>query len=1551
MTESQSRLVEAYGIILERGDKYDNRKLQSLAATFGITDKTTIKESAELAVVLANRNVAHNEHFELRERFERILELYQSQVNSSHRTYDSVRLQQYSTPGTIGFLASAFVASGNPEGYFLEPSAGNGSLTAAMKPEQVHVNEVDKLRRSNLESQGYAKVTGLDASAVLPFGEKQYDGMITNPPFGRAEMRKYGLAKIKFLEQQMALEALAAVKDNGRAAIIIGGHTNRNDKGMITLKDKPFYAYLYHHYNVVADLNISGDLYSRMGTKFDIRLLLIDGRKAIPEGLYEIGREETVITDYQDLYEIVAPLISDYIPQQMSKLSIVARAMALKLEILAINDGLGLPYVPTSKAESFEVETPDSMAWNVHQAVARVDKEVGGMDGYVMYELEYSSKEDLYAALSAEQIDAVGLAIHNMKEGTGLIVGDQTGIGKGRIASSIIRYGVLQGKVPIFLTISDSLFTDIHRDLVKTGSPQLRPFIVNGRKTTTHVKNSKGKIVYKGPTAEDLEKYLRGFIGEDQDVIAEFRENYDYIAATYTQFASEQVTLKQRFLEKVAKDNYMILDESHSSSGATSATGQFFMRILEQTRGVLYLSATFAKSPKNLPLYALKTSMRDATLSAEELVWAIEKGGVAMQEIISANLVQDGQMIRRERTFKDIDIKWLTLSDKRELHRKQADAITDIVRDIIYFQKEYVKPLVEDVAKGLRKSGEDAGLTKGTNQAGVDSQPYFSKIFQVINQMLFAIKAEDIAERAIKHLQEGKKVVVAFSSTFESFLENLPDLDTGNQAVKGSRIRNDFSQILQRGLDGVMRYSATDMYGNTLENTFLEVQDLSPEGGQYYYKIKKKIKQAATGITLAPIDVITKRIKDAGFTVGEVTGRKQHVKLGANGAATIQKLKKATKTDNYQQFQNNHLDAILINSSGATGQSAHAEVTDLVPREEVKQRVMIIGQFELDISIETQKRGRIYRTGQVLPPIYEYIVSDIPAEQRLVMMLQRKLKSLDANTSSNQKNSKEIMDEADFLNKYGDEIVEQYLKENPGLAEDLGDPLNEENEEAAAVKEPALKVSGRVATLPTEEQERFYEDVLSRYNAHIQHLKNIDEYDLEVEDMPLDAETLERAEVVIGKTPRSVFGSHSYLEKCRVKVLKKPFTKDQIKELIAKSLKGEDPKEKSKAIIEEVKAHFEKADAAFEEKQEKYFERKIQEFIDSPKLKKIKEDSDREKAIMDGVELLLNEKKSSIHKQKVFNKETRNMLMHFFDFFKAGTGSKYTTQDGVIVDCVAIGWKIDEKRGNRFAPSAISFDFALANGIKHLTIPASQYNDLNAIAGYYMQADERKAILEDWDSLTKEAAADYTTRNIITGNLLQAYGQFRGKLISYTKKGGGTGTGILLPENFDTKYTGAEHITLPIIMALPFIKNLEIGDSIKSTDGAIDILRQKNGFKLLAPASRTKGGKFYMDDFLNMLVIGGRFEKSSNFFVGLVEDKNIDNAVFEINRIGAAVEIAKDKYDKIKDTIEDYKPKEVIDLPHLKTETEEVDEVGDLALIKIKAKALALKIKILNLNL
>jgi predicted RNA methylase len=266
--------------------KYNKVKLQKLANEFGIKEQNLAKELAELSISFVARVYAHNTELTPKERYEKIVKLYESQVNLSHRTSESIMLQQYSTPAPIGYLAGLFCGFDNKGGNYFEPSAGNGLLTIAGKVKDFTVNEIDSVRNRNLSVLGFKKVLKQDASEPFKDFEHKFDAVITNPPFGKTEVVTYGKSDIKSLEQVMSLRALDTMKDNGRCAIIIGGHTEYDKEGRIQSgKNRTYFVYLYKHYNVMDVINISGrHLYSRQGTAFNTRLILIDGRKETPSG-------------------------------------------------------------------------------------------------------------------------------------------------------------------------------------------------------------------------------------------------------------------------------------------------------------------------------------------------------------------------------------------------------------------------------------------------------------------------------------------------------------------------------------------------------------------------------------------------------------------------------------------------------------------------------------------------------------------------------------------------------------------------------------------------------------------------------------------------------------------------------------------------------------------------------------------------------------------------------------------------------------------------------------------------------------------------------------------------------------------------------------------------------------------------------------------------------------------------------------------------------------------------------------------------------------------
>ncbi|WP_161889248.1 strawberry notch-like NTP hydrolase domain-containing protein [Pontibacter russatus] len=1550
----------------------DNKTgVEKIAASFGITDRTLVKELTELAIVNRARILAHSAAFPTpRERFGRIVSLYNNQVNLSFRTSQSMLLQQYSTPAPIGYLAGLYVGADRPENTLFEPSAGNGLLTIAATPQQCTVNEIDRVRRMNLETQGYAGVTGMDATLPFKGFEKQFDCVVTNPPFGSTDEVVFGTYKLKSLEQVMAIRALDCMKDSGRAAIIIGGHSTWDDKGRLQAgKNRLFFNYLYSHYHVEDVLNIdSKKLYTRQGTGFAVRLILINGRKPVPQGVSPLkSGHDTLVRTFDELYERVTQYLEAPQPTQhtsnhskrLKMLSLKARAVKLKLQLLDLG-GLGMPYTPTSNA-CFVLDThvPDMMAHETFSALGKIKEAVGGdIDAFVQHRLGYASNTEMCKALAAEQIDAVAMALYNIEaRGQGMIIGDQTGIGKGRQAAAIIRYAALQGKVPVFITEKPNLFSDLYRDLVAIGSKDLVPFVVNSRDKKTKIKDARGKVVYE-PMPE---KQLRDTIKSKR-----MPQGFHYALATYSQFSSpERSPAKPDWLRQVAKDNIIIMDESHNASGESN-TGNFLQDVVASAAGVLFLSATYAKRSDNLPLYAMKTAMSDANLSKEGLVEAIQAGGVALQEILSSQLVQEGQMIRRERSFEGIEVNYITLDktagdpslDKEQEHKAVADNMTEIMREIIGFQELHVEPSIEEMDKIAAAESKEIKKRGGTSAAGVDNSPYFSKIFQVINQMLFSIKADTVAERAIQRLREGKKPVIAFASTMGSFIEQMED-EAGSPVGNGSLIDIDFATVLQRGLDGVMRYTETNHDGSK-EKKQIEVSDLSPEGQEKYFQISERIRQASSGITISPIDAVKQRIEAAGYSVAEVTGRKYEVQLNhKTGKGLVTLREKLATNDAFRSFNDNEVDVLMINQSGSTGASAHAVPTDVVPVSEVKQRVMLILQAELDINTEVQKRGRINRTGQLkhIPPIYDYVISAIPAEKRLMMMLQKKLKSLDANTSSNQKQSEAVLSVPDFLNKYGDTVVNKYLIDNLDLNQRLGDPLGIGKDEDAkptdsrgAAISIAHKVSGRVAVLPTADQQAFYEDITEAYDDYIEELKRKDEYDLEVEAMDLEAETISSQIAKVGKGGTSVFSENTMLETIRAKVLKKPFTKPEVHNLLQDSLGGKTAAEQTAELVAEFKQYMlESANAETEEKNRHYADL-VAKLPSDKKIAKLPP-AEQLMAIQERRNVLEEARKAAVKKIGDTANNRYRFLHGIFEFFTVGRGIYYSIGREELAKGIFLGFKIDRKKKNPFAPSNVRLRFAVAHSTKYLEIPASQHEAIGAIRGssYSISRYERDSMIEYWDSAIRDSSQDSKIRYVVTGNLLQAFDQFKGKLVSYTLKGGGEKKGILMPDYWVPQESN-KSVTVPISQAAAYIRSMTVGRSLVTAKG-VSILRQGQYYKIMVAGTKKSGAWFFLNSDVLRLVNRNLFEKQADKMVSELELERIDELVQWLQaKHSDSVSLPEADFKRMFQEKVDA-PRPVHEWPRLLVpEIKQDSKKTKLKLLKLKAKAVKIKLLLLGLD-
>ena len=81
-----------------------------------------------------------------------------------------------------------------------------------------------------------------------------------------------------------------------------------------------------------------------------------------------------------------------------------------------IDEELSGPYYPASEAcQILDTIVPDSMDYETHIAIRKIKHIVGGsLYVYVKNKLKYNDV-DLCKSLSAEQVDAVALAIYNIE--------------------------------------------------------------------------------------------------------------------------------------------------------------------------------------------------------------------------------------------------------------------------------------------------------------------------------------------------------------------------------------------------------------------------------------------------------------------------------------------------------------------------------------------------------------------------------------------------------------------------------------------------------------------------------------------------------------------------------------------------------------------------------------------------------------------------------------------------------------------------------------------------------------------------------------------------------------------------------------------------------------------------------------------------------------------------------------------------------------------------------------------------------------------------------
>ena len=1579
----------------------DNRKLKAaIAEHYGVSPSSVTseqmkvaQEAFEYALVKKARDIV-DEGGSDAEIYSRLVDLYKNQPNLNVRSSGSMQRQAYSTPAPLAFVSSRL--AGIDEGATVyEPTAGNGMLVIGAPADNITANEIDATRAGYLAQMGI-DVTQNDATTFVP--EARVDSVIMNPPFGRLKGKDGRAAPVKVdgytikaIDHLITAKALEAMKDDGKATIIIGAN---KAEGEISAADRTFFNWLYRNYNVTSHFEVSGDLYSRQGAGWPVRVITVNRRQQsnrLSPRSGEIARAQTwdqVYEQYErslEARELGAKGTRTAVdsrqgdsddgqvsardsrakqdsqdgesgkpdrpasegdtgtgrrdsrsarakqqdsgdgrrgdtgrerqqpdiqrrPDQQAEKSGDPKDRADDTATVGDKPGVGAKrkrvakkasgseYQATYQAKSSgfndAVLVPSNMAQSLESALDSIESKVGDLDQYVIDKLGYDSIEDLHAAFMGLQVDAVAAAIYNIENNKGIIIADQTGVGKGRQAAAIIRYARRAGKTPIFMSVKPNLFSDMYGDLQDIGEFDAKPFIINQGEKVVH--NEKAVVKTEGAKKHKaaLQEIARtGKLPGDADVAF----------LTYSQIQTENL---QRDVVSALKENAVfILDEAHTVAGQRESvkknkgivkTGAGFM--FEQLEGkpVVYLSATYAKRPDNMPIY-YRTDLSQAVDSIDDISEAVAQGGVPLQTVISSMLAQSGQLFRRERSFKGIEIRTEVDVENTEAHERLSDQVAEGLRAIKSADDAFHSVAMEEIAKREEYAGGSA--TGAGNRAGnVDHQNFSSVIHNYISQLLLGLKAKRAADQAIELHKKGIKPVLALENTMGAFLKEYAD---GAGLSVGDDVDASYVDVLLRALERSRRYSVTDATGER-HPVQVEMSDLDSQTRAKYQEAERIIRGLnVEGVPLSPIDYMRNRMEEAGIRTKELTGRDYRIDYSNGGSvlakrdAEEQKNPRGTVDD----FNAGRIDAIILNVSGSTGLSIHASEKF----KDQKPRHMTVVQAPRDINILMQMLGRINRTGQVKLPTFTMLGVNIPAEKRPLAVTSKKMKSLNANTSANDKSDTSV-DAPDILNKYGDQVVAQYLSDNPGLARDLDITIaSDADGDAKSEDGLAMKFTGRLARLPVDVQRRAYDDIETGYSDLMEYLNKTGQNDLEARTLDLDARIIESKIVYEGKDPSTIFGNHTTMHKVDAKYQGKPPTADDVKKALAKATKDKSPNEISKDLTEALsristpREMIDKAERDVEEatriaskavSHEGFGSMTIHEAARQADQQGKKEAAKTLAAIADRLDSQLAQRDRLKETLAQTKRQTERAINHEF---QVGNRVRLDLKEEVVTG-VVVGVRVADKKvsGNPYALSKTRVTFMVNSGIRNITLPLSKLQPESEI---FIETLKTKGEDGLEGIFRTDLGGDMReTRFVATGNLIAGLVAVDGgRIVAFTDNQGKTHQGILMPKKYDDeKFRDAGHGEAIALrekhIIAPFLRGNR--DQVKQSGGLTDakqvvrLLPKADGWSITVPrANKDQTARTVKFDRALQKAMGSEFYGSGKTMEATFPDSSLGRVI------------------------------------------------------------------------
>ncbi|MCM2504815.1 strawberry notch family protein [Aureimonas altamirensis] len=1038
--ETAACVFTAAGLLLphlERGQRVDAATLRgAMEAAFGTSDATgawdwkTAYDACEAATVLFLRkygNALFRKAGSPSAILPQLTKIAGLLPTHTRRSEEAQTFQQFSTPIPLGFAAVTAAAITHAD-RVLEPSAGTGLLAilAEIAGGALLVNELAEVRAGLLSSLFPAlSVTRFDAAQI---DDHLDPGLIPtvvlmNPPFSVMAHVEGRVADAAFRHVASTLARLAP----GGRLVTITGASFAPDNPAWTANWKR----LQERGRVVFSAVIDGSVYAKHGTTIDTRLTVIDKLPAEDPAVFPAA--PGVASDVATLMGWLAEQLPARLPVDPGLAVPVARPTAPRTVRGYVNRAArSAPDAPLAEPEAVPVAY-EIVDWEpaeggrlsdaIYEEYGLQTIRIAGAQAHPTQLVQSASMasiappkpsyrpvlpKDILGRLSEAQLETViyaGEAHMGFLAGAwtvddtldnlaatpedakgavrfrqGFMVGDGTGVGKGRESAAIILDNWMQGRrKAVWISKSDKLLEDAQRDWSALGMERL--------------------------LVTPLSRFPQG---------AKITLNEGILFLTYATLRSddrgERISRVRQIVEWLGSDfdGVVIFDEAHAMANAAGGKGERgdvaasqqgraglrLQHALPQAR-VVYVSATGATTVHNLA-YAQRLGLwggEDFPFSTRaEFVEAIEAGGVAAMEVLARDLRALGLYTARSLSFKGVEYELLDhelTPEQVRIYDSYADAFAIIHNNL------------DAAMQAANITGGEGGSGTLNRQAKSAARSAFESAKQrFFGHLLTSMKTPTLIRSITADLEAGHSSVIQIVSTGEALMERrlaeIPTEEWGDLKMDLSP-REYVLDYLAHSFPVQLYEPFTDSEGNLSSRPVYRDGQLveSREAAA------RRDEMIANLASLPPVPgALDQIIQHFGTdTVAEVTGRSRRIVCKRGGGVTIDRLVVESRAGSAnlaetQAFMDDQKRVLVFSDAGGTGRSYHAELSAKNTR--LRVHYLLEAGWKADAAI--QGLGRTHRTNQAQPPLFRPISTNVKAEKRFLSTIARRLDTLGAIT-------------------------------------------------------------------------------------------------------------------------------------------------------------------------------------------------------------------------------------------------------------------------------------------------------------------------------------------------------------------------------------------------------------------------------------------------------------------------------------------------------------------------------------------------------------------------